>query len=381
MNQKLSLFSLLSLLFIATACEEDVDINAPAKDVTAVVGLLDPNETTHLVKITRLFQGEDGILTLAQNRELAEYDDIEAFVEEYEYDALSGDTNATSRSWQLYDTIVTNKDSGLFYYPNQTVYAFDARLRSADNNNNRFPLYKLVVNKPNGEQVTSWTPTVNIPITNGVQNVGEIFPDFGQWLSRGVLMMNQTVVNVKVEIEVFPPVNSKGLELRLHFRWKDLDENDVTLAEREVTIGVGTKDIGFVPERTIDREVEKFDFSGETFYQAINAATQPLTATPEISKRLVDTSNLSIELWIAGEELQTFIELNSPSQTLLEEKPAYSNVNNGIGVWSARTRVSARVKISSDSMEELIDGIELGLTGDRGFCDNNAPNGTNYSCN
>jgi hypothetical protein len=106
----------------------------------------------------------------------------------------------------------------------------------------------------------------------------------------------------------------------------------------------------------------------------------PILST-DLAKRQPDSANIQLDLWLAGEELQTFIDLNSPSQTLLEEKPAYSNVDNGLGVWSSRTNLSVGLKISQASMNELIDALELGLTGDRGFCDNEAPLGSPDACN
>lgn len=365
-----------------TGCEDEIEINAPYDDVTVVVGLLDPAQTTHIVKINRLFVGEQNALILAKDRSEAEYNDLSVEVREYIIDQRSRDTTATNRSWTLRDTLITEKDSGTFYYPDQKAYAFDAQLRNPDGDNERYPYYEIVIQKPDGETVRSGTPIVEIPTISGVAAIGDVFPSFGSWANSGVAFMNgNTAVNSTMSFPVRPPVNTKGLEMDLEFRWREVDDNFNTLAERSIQIGLGNKVLDNVPETTIEREEVSFGYNGEGLFNAVANATQPISETPELYKRVLsDTANLKITLWLAGEELQTFIDLNSPSQTLLEEKPAYSNIENGIGVWSSRTRVELLVTINQATARELVDGLLLSLTADRGFCNPFLPSQDPDSC-
>jgi hypothetical protein len=39
---------------------------------------------------------------------------------------------------------------------------------------------------------------------------------------------------------------------------------------------------------------------------------------------------------VAATELSTFLEVHEPSSSLVQEKPEYSNIENGIGIFSAR---------------------------------------------
>lgn len=382
------LFQLAALLIFIIAgtltlssCEDEIEINAPYEEVTVVVGLLDPNEDVHFVKINKLFAGEDNALALAKDRGEAEYgEEITAIVEEYDYNALSNDTVATNRSWLLTDTIVSAKDSGIFYYPEQTVYKFEARLKRPDYNNEVYPLYKLSVNRPDGTEVSSWTPVVQVPITNGVTVIDAVVTNLNGYRNSGVGFMNSTTVNPSVRFNILPPVFTKGLEMNLIFNWRDFDASNNLLADRSVEIPMGTQSVGTVAKTGNQRQDQTFRISGEAFYEAVAANTTPILSS-EAVKRQPDSASIELNLWLAGEELQTFIDLNSPSQTLLEEKPAYTNIENGLGVWSSRTNLSVDLKMSQASMNELIDALELGLTGDRGFCDNEAPVGSPESCN
>lgn len=373
----------LSLLLLGlTGCEEDIDILAPYEDITTVVGLLDPNDTTHYVKVNRMFVGEDNAMILAQDREDAEYDDISIVVEEYTLASYSTDTNATGRSWELVATEIDDKDSGIFYYPYQTVYTFNATLRQPDFDNNVYPYYKLVITKADGSQVTSWTPLVQLQAINGVQLKQSVFSQSSGWTNTGVpFMQSSSQVNSNIALTFIPPVNTKALEPTLVYSWSDLDADDNVLAARSVEVALGTRTLGSVPTTTSESQSNEIEYtiSGQTFYEQIAANVLPILDEPDVARRFPEQgTHIVLELWLAGEELQTFIDLNSPSQTLLEEKPAYSNIKNGVGVWSSRTKITYEFELSTPSADELTYGLELGLTGDRGFCQSADPTDARY---
>jgi hypothetical protein len=41
-------------------------------------------------------------------------------------------------------------------------------------------------------------------------------------------------------------------------------------------------------------------------------------------------------LTIANEELSTYLEVNAPVTGVIQERPAYTNINGGIGLFAAR---------------------------------------------
>jgi hypothetical protein len=75
---------------------------------------------------------------------------------------------------------------------------------------------------------------------------------------------------------------------------------------------------------------------------------------------------MDIEVVGAGEDLYTFMQINEPSSGLIQEKPAFTNVANGIGLFSSRytKRVIGKV-LGKDSQKELCTGP---LTYDLQFC-------------
>ena len=87
--KKLKVWSALSALLIAgsglffTSCEEDFELNAPYQEIPIVYGLLNQNETAHLITINKSFLGEDNAFIYAAIADSGEYDNLTAYVEEW----------------------------------------------------------------------------------------------------------------------------------------------------------------------------------------------------------------------------------------------------------------------------------------------------------
>ncbi len=79
------------------------------------------------------------------------------------------------------------------------------------------------------------------------------------------------------------------------------------------------------------------------------------------------SQDLDIEVRIAGEALFSYIDINNPSNaTVLQDKPVYTNITNGLGVFSSRSKVEllSRVYLSNETHLEIVDGQ---YTKGRGF--------------
>jgi hypothetical protein len=69
---------------------------------------------------------------------------------------------------------------------------------------------------------------------------------------------------------------------------------------------------------------------GSQFYMSVRSHIQP---NPNV-KRYAGKVNLIIT--VAGDDLATYIDVNKPSGGIIQEKPEYTNVTNGIGSFSSR---------------------------------------------
>jgi hypothetical protein len=58
------------------------------------------------------------------------------------------------------------------------------------------------------------------------------------------------------------------------------------------------------------------------------------------------------------------MDLNKPSTSLVQERPAYTNIENGIGIFASRTKkIRTFNKLSQKSNDSLITGSYTGHLG------------------
>ncbi len=111
----------LPLLVVAAllqACSNDLDVNADYKDQTIVYGLLNQRDSVHWVKINKTFLGTGNALDMALVRDSSEYA-VDAIT--YAKVFRINDAGTTTDSFPLRDTVVTDRQPGAFYSPNQRL--------------------------------------------------------------------------------------------------------------------------------------------------------------------------------------------------------------------------------------------------------------------
>jgi hypothetical protein len=137
-------FALATLL---SACSTDLDINSTWKEITLAHALLDPNDTTHYIRITKGFLDPSrSALEIARIGDSIRYSSLDVMVERWK----NGNRVDTFRC--LPATNVP-KDSGVFAFPEQNVFSF-THLLDAESE------YRLKVKTPLGNQLSASTNIV-----------------------------------------------------------------------------------------------------------------------------------------------------------------------------------------------------------------------------
>ena len=344
----------LGILFIVvlllTACDTSVDLIDEGKETAVVYGFLDPGVDTQFVKITHTFVTEGSAVEAAQDPEQSEYQDLEAYVIAY-------DNNDSVDSWLLDEKIVTDKDSGAFYYPVQTVYYFTAPL----NYDYEYELSFF----GSGKEVKSRTR----PVGEFIPNNSILFPNFSlvsQFDVNGSVYINKNVALVSSE-------NTRRYEFSYVFNFTEVYA-DGTKKERKMVFKAGD----WITESDIGGEAHEYLIEGEVFFQAIAGKLESEGINDNVVKR--EIGNVDYIFEYAGEELNSFIELSEPSTSVNVEQNPYTNIENGIGVWSSRGREEFYdKKFTLLSIKELAIGQ---YTGTYKFCSTDpAHNGTGWGCN
>jgi hypothetical protein len=323
MKYTLALILLLPLIMLINACETDFNVTADYKDITVVYGILSQNDTIHYLRINKAFLGNGNALEYAQNPDSSTYgDDIEVTLEE----VLDGNTINTL----LFDTItLTDKDSGTFYYPNHLVYTAKGTLNSK-------ATYNLIIrNKKNGNEVSSSTPLVqDFSITKPVSG------------TKTLNFKKATTTSQKFEWQ--SAMNGRRYQPVLYFYYKETSSPGDTII-RAVEWPLGSK-----RSTSLDGgDNMSAEYLNADFYTMCRSQILYSDAATEqaVNGRVAD--RIELIFTVVADDLSTYLDVSEPATGVLMEKPEYSNITNGIGIFSARYQKKLSYQLGKDTQMDL----------------------------
>jgi len=309
----------LLLLPILFSCNKDLNVNAEWKDVTVVYGLLDPSEDTTFIKVTKAFLGEGDALQFAKVPDSSIYPD-KLLVRLDEYD---GTTFIKSDSC---DTItIHNKQAGdsVFYYPNQLMYYSTNKLIE----NHTYKLY--IRNKKTGKEVTSETILVHGFEVINPNSIASFLP------------------GKTFRVQWKPAMNGKRYQLVIRFFYLEaLKVNPDSLYMRSVDWTVFSNVMQ--TDITYNQGFDMY-FPGDNFYTVVG---EKIDSSYLVDHRVAHHCNFIFS--VAAPELNTYLDVTAPSLSLVQEKPAFTNIVNGIGLFSSRfTNSIDTLGVSDPTKNEL----------------------------
>ncbi len=332
------LFSTILISLLAcVGCTTKFDINAPAKDIAVVYGLLNQADSTQYVKITKAFLGESSAYDMAQDPSLSSWgDDISVTVEERNSNGI------LSRTFVLQKTYVSNKDSGIFYSPNQEIYMFKpVPLLNSKNT------YKINITNNNTGVKTNATTAMVYDFTVKDPTYNPLNPQIGFVSPNGVY-------NTTGEAKWISSKNSKIFEPLFRFHYREVDKATLdTTADKYIDWNLNS-----VKASTSEGGEELIaSYNGESFFRTIQSK---IAVNPAVDRII---GNVDFMISAGGDDLSIYIDLNSASGSIIQERPSYTNVTNGIGIFSCRYTKKYSYRLSSYSVTKLINGEYTSLLG------------------
>lgn len=322
----------ISLLFLTiilfNSCNNELEINGELKETTVVYGLLNQADSVQYLKVYKAFLTEENTLIAASKPEnIYYYDSIEVYLEILE---PSGNGYLNKGTIQFDTTTNISKNPGIFSNPYQILY----RSKPGQPLLNPDYSYKVVIrNKYTGKETTS--------ITNLIQAPNNLNPF--SWKSFNPGSPYAPLINVFSSIAITAPLNSAQVEVYLEFNY--IEKNIITgdsVKKGPIVVSIGTsKNLKF--DDSFD-----LNLSGN---KLLNGLAKNISVNPNII-RYDDTCSMVI--WAAGAEFIRYNEVNAPSLSIVEERPTYTNVSNGLGLVSCRYFYRyPRVMLNKASVDSL----------------------------
>ena len=299
--KKLFLLASISLLF--WTCSTEIDVLDDWKETTVVYGLLDQSQPKQYIRIQKAFLGPDNALTMAQEYDSINYlNQLSVFIQQM-------DQNGNILYTYTLQPDTFTKEPGFFNSAQQVVYSLST---PATFNTNQ--TYKLLVN--------------NTQTGNSVDATTSLLDDFVVTRPTGpsinIVKITSTTL-VQVAWNASPDARVYQVGCRFHYSETDINNVTVSKTTPEWTIGTveTTSSTATIPQELF--------FEPDAFYRFIAGV---IPNDPNIVSREDDFIEFTV--YAAGSELQTYMAINGPSSSLVQEKPFYTNINGGLGVFSSR---------------------------------------------
>lgn len=335
--------TLLVLISLAvfTSCDNDLKITADWKDVPVVYGILNAQDSLHYVKLNKAFLGQGDVMTMAQQYDSIYYNEQSTGLRLIEYRSIGGQYQET-KSIEMTPTDEFVKPDGLFSSPNQIIYKTD---ESIDNQR----LYSAqVYNKNDGSVIAS--NLIPIQVLSPLQIIK---PNPASALN---LVPNG---NYPIRVEWQPLDGAALYELNIRFHYveqqiADLSDTahkyiDWVFPYRLPTSSILSESISLDAEQFLNFLAVNIDENPNVYRQV-----KGMNGTQGFSGLSITHSCLDINLLAAAQDLATYILLNQNSNSIVVDRPEYSNIENGIGIFSSRSHdLIANVKLNNLSNDEI----------------------------
>ena len=314
--KKITTFLILFVLLFS-ACETEFEVNADWQEVTVVYGLLDQSNNQQYIKINKAYLGIGDALQMASVADSINYDpaDLEVKIIKVKDGAFGSIDRLDSVHL---DTTLLAKDDGLFATDENIIYTTSISDKSffRTNDADEKDYILSILNKKSGKKVWAKTNLIHelnldIPPTKPMGFYATVpdpvvFP----------LEKAQTTVNW------FHSKNGKIYEIIARIYYTNFYQDDT----------VSTYLDWLHPQIMYDGSNEMhYTFYGDDF---VNTLASKLSDEQNLLARRL--SHVELLFSVGSEDLQTYMDLNEPFEGLVQERPVFTNITNGIGLFSCR---------------------------------------------
>lgn len=307
----------VTLLALSLGCKNDIDINASYKDVAVVYGFLDQNESINYIRIEKLYQNSGSLSTAegAQHADSLYFDSL--------YVTLKNiNTNVVYNCYQV-DTIA--KDSGFFSNAKHVMYAV-----KIPKNNNANESYRIDILYPKKNAAYS-------SLTNIVKDA---------YIPVRKIALKLVPANHVFPFKFTTGKNAYLYDLTVRYWYKEMNASDTNIYVMKYLDYEVSKSIPYNPESEYTKLI------GSTYF--INYLKERI---PYDNSKVRRTSGIDYIAYGGSSAFQTMLDLSQPNLTVVQKNPQYSNVVNGLGIFTSRNYMKQTMELDPTSVELLANEL------------------------
>src|SRR5574344_1899459 len=327
-------FLLLACLFcigLLASCDVDFDANDDWHETMLVYGVLDQDNDTNFIRIEKCFLGKGNYVNFSKVKDSLYYKENDLEVSMYGFytwDTSGWDTTKAQEKYYLNYT-THYKDNGSFYADNECPMYFTTKRLYPE-----LYYFLRIKNKKTGIIVSAKTPLIaNYSITEPAGERLSFTLNSSVNDNTSIIKWYNFNTNSKGAVAVcFQPV------IKFNF-YKDGKDTSLDIPFNYITQTAVSdqKELSYLIYRsTLISKIQTYKSNNSSATLTYN-----------------NTNPFSLYVYACTKEMKTYIDNNTPNESLTE-RTLYTNVNNGIGIFAAR-RLHIKKTFSScdhDTQEE-----------------------------
>lgn len=351
-NIKLYIGLLAITVISLSSCKNDLNVLAPGDEAVSVYGIINPNASVQNIRINKVYLSSGDAISAGQDVDQINYGPGELLVTLQRF--IGGSTtptlttvgNNSKKEIVLTETVVTTADGS--FNVNQRIWQTTDKLY----NNG---IYKINIKNINTGKEFSAETVVMDSVKSYSQKPfiynATLYPSHGQYILTGANPTAQSgyidysvlTGTQRVKFTSIPNAKLYDVIIRLHY----IDS----------LIGGGANpefvDFKFATQKSpslVGGEPMEVSFTANDFYTNVAAELSKKTL-PNVKNRRA--YYLEYRITAGADDLNTFLQVNQPSNSIAQDKPYYTNIKGGVGIFSS----ASRSIITHDMWNDFIDKI------------------------
>ena len=304
------------LFVILVQCKNDFKVNEDWSDISVVYGLISSKDTVHYIRLSKAFLGEQDAYQMAQVSDSLYYKNAIVYIEE----------DGTSNKIYFSKDSTIQKDSGIFAYDKNIYYKAISPLST-----NPSAKYKLNI-FTNGKTITSET---------------SLLQSFSiESLPLSVALYKS---NLGLTVKWASQPNARIFETNVRFYYYEITSTDTT--KKYIDIKLATQTTLSI----LGNENMETLLTGGTFLTTVGNKVPNNT---NILKRVVAQASIEVTISVGSNDLYTYMLVNQPSTGIVSERPVFSNISNGLGLFTSKyeTILPTKPPVGDKTIDSLAHG-------------------------
>jgi hypothetical protein len=331
---------------IQFACNNEIEINGEYEDIHIIYSVLNPSQQRQFIRINRAFLTDDNVYDAALVPDSTNFaHKIDVVVQEFDKNSV------LVRTYYL-DTIHVQRTGDIFSGGTQPVYYFDAEnvfqilnYNSLTKDTIWFNPDNSFVLKVNNHQKGLYSEAETQLIPSITINKPSSFSQFISFISDNT---------INIEIKSSPRGKVYEAKFILYYREEFLENpNEQIYKQIEWKLG------RLRANRLTGNEDIFISYVPATFFSILNS-TIPVKDNVKrffgkpIIHGLIDVHvDVQLVLTVGTDELSTYIDVNSPSSSIIQDRPTFTNISNGIGIFTSKRILKINYELNSLTRSEL----------------------------